>query len=167
MPTLPRHRPSPGLWTPTRRSRPPRPPPPASASSPAPASTPLTNAPFRVRFASIEDLAGLVEDTHVILVLEFGDGRRFRLPQRLLANTVTVPVVSEQFDAWVAEGRVSELEPTPELRQRLSVHGAGLRYLAVLDDGLRDRVMSLSSPQGQAPTVLTITRGPLVTRTEG
>lgn len=139
----------------------------ASADPPsAPTSLAVSPDSFRVQFASIEDLAGLVEDTHVILVLEFPDGRRFRLPQRLLANTVTLPIADERFAEWLGDGRVSELVPTPELRQRLSVYGTELRYLAVLDTGLRDRVATLASSSAD-PALLTIARGPVVSLDEG
>ncbi len=135
---------------------------PAEPAPAPPASHPLGETPFHVEFASIEDLAGLVEDTHVILVLEYPDGRRYRLPQRLLTNRVTLPVPDDTFAAWLGAGRVSELVPTTELRQRLSVYGPELRYLAVLDVGLRDRVADLAGTASDDDVVLTIARGPVV-----
>jgi hypothetical protein len=146
----------------------PSPTPPPSKRASAKAATfvtrPYDDGALRVKFGSVEDLANLVSDAHVDILLEFQDGTRFMLPKTLDMNKVTVRVPEEAFWGWVEEGRVSELIATPELMDRLELHQPNLRFLAVMDDALKSSVEAeaLRASVNPQRSVLLIEEGPKV-----
>lgn len=95
---------------------------------------------LKIKFKNLESLQRLVTNDHVHLVLEYGDGTRFLLPEELQDEKVVMNVPAETFKKWLEEGRVSELEPTEELMNRMKVHRKNVRYLAVLSDDLRSNI---------------------------
>jgi len=138
--------------------------PPASTDAARVASQPLDSKSLRVKFRTVEDLASLIEDAHVEIVLEYPDGARFLLPRDFDLETITFRIPEPLFSGWVDEGRVSELIPNRELLNRLEVHQDDLRYLAVLDAGLRDSVEAeaLRAQVNPQRSVLMIEQGPKV-----
>ena len=147
---------------------------PAPAPTPPPAVTPppmpdfatrTVDDGFKVKFASIDALAGLVADDHVTVVIEYPDGVRFLLPRDLDDRTVSFELPEQTFMGWVAAGSVSELVPNRALLDRLEVHQDDVRYLAVLDDELRAMVAQAAVDARVDPhrSVLLIEEGPLVT----
>ncbi|MEL6188027.1 MAG: hypothetical protein AAFU79_25675 [Myxococcota bacterium] len=95
---------------------------------------------FKVKFRSLKALEALVEGDHVAVVVEYPDGARLLLPRELDGELVTIDVPSGAFTSWVDERRVSELQPTPALLDRLRVHARDVRYLAVLSPEIRDAI---------------------------
>jgi len=125
---------------------------------------PYDDAALRVKFRSVDDLAALVDDAHVEVLLEYPDGTRFILPKDMNMAHVTVKVPDASFFGWVGEGRVSELIPTPELMDRLELHQEQLRFLAVMDDRLKHSVEAeaLKASVNAQRSVLLIEEGPKV-----
>jgi len=126
--------------------------------------TPYDPRSVLVRFASLDDLGWLVDAHEVEVVVEYPDTQRFLLP-RDLGTARGAPRVSDRvFEGWVAEGRVSELLPSTELRRRVDVQAANIRFLAVLDRELRRRVAEeiAGAETGSGPVVVTLRRGPRV-----
>ena len=90
-------------------------------------------ASLKVKFRSMDDLEILTKGLHVDIVLEYGEHERYRIPRDLGSTTKVFAVGDKEFNAWVADGRVTELVPTRELMDRINVHVGEARYLAVLD----------------------------------
>jgi len=125
--------------------------------------SPEAMAGLKVKFKSMEDLKSLTRSLHVDVLLEYTDGQRFRIPRDLGSTTKVFAVTPKAFDQWVADGRVTELVPTRELMDRLNVHVAGVRYLAVLDGDLRDAISTnVERAQVRPGSIVTVARGPVV-----
>jgi hypothetical protein len=136
---------------------------------PAPAArsysgTPVGDEGLKVKFKTVADLAALVADSHVDIVLEYPDGSRYMLPRDLDLRAITFRVPDDHFMGWVSEGRVSELVPNQELMDHLGVHQSQLRYLAVLDSRLVGAIEAEARAAQVNPrrSVLLVERGPEV-----
>ena len=95
---------------------------------------------LNIKFKDLAALERLVGDDHIDIVLEYGDGTRFMLPEQFADETVVLNVPERAFSLWVSEKRVSELAPNEEMMNRLKVHRENTRYLAVLSADLRDAI---------------------------